>query len=124
MDQGKKKGTPGGAPIASQLNGNTPGSKTQWLAQILFDMIGKYDKPIKRPKNPSVDRAFRELIEYANNHGDVIINDGAGYYRPQRDDAFDEHCYNIYKAKELKKAKAIIAKFEAMDRAFYGGGNE
>ena len=117
----KKKGTPGGAPIP-QINGTTPGSKSQWLAQILFDMIGKYDKPIRRPKNPSVDRAFRSLIEEANKKGDCIINDGAGYYRPRRGDAFDEHCFDLYRAKELARAKALIDKLEAMTTAFYGGG--
>ena len=99
--------------------------KNQTLAQIWFEQIGDDGtKPLKRPKDPTVDREFRELIEYANNHGDVIINDGAGYYRPKRGDGFDEHCYNIYKAKELAKAKKIIKKIERMDAAFYGGGNE
>lgn len=83
-------------------------------------MIGKYDKPIKRPKNSSVDRAFREMISEANKNGDCIINDGAGYYRPVKGDGFDEHCYNIYKAKELARARDIIDKIEAMDKAFYG----
>lgn len=104
-----------------QINGNTPGGKNQQMAQMLFDMIGKYDRPIKRPKNPSVDRKLRMLIEHANNNGDYIINDGAGYYRPKRGDGFDEHCFNLYAAKELKKAKAIEDKIKSMRSAFYGG---
>ena len=120
MNSTYKKSTPGGAPISGQDYGTTPGSKNQWLAEIMFSMIGKYDKPIKRPKNSGVDRAFRRLIEYANTHGDCIINDGAGYYRPVRGDGFDEHCFNIYKAKELARAKAIIDKIDAMDKAYYG----
>ena len=104
-----------------QINGNTPGSKNQQMAQMLFDMIGKYDRPIKRPKNPSVDRMLRMIIEHANNNGDYIINDGAGYYRPKRGDGFDEHCFNLYAAKELKKAKAIEDKIASMRNAFYGG---
>lgn len=119
----KKKSTPGGAQFP-QNNGTTPGSKTQWLAEILFDMISTAETPIKRPKNSSIDRAFRGLIEEANNNGDCIINDGAGYYRPKRGDGFDEHCYELYKRKELKKARAIIDKFKAMDNAYYGGTND
>ena len=103
------------------INGNTPGGKNQQMAQMLFDMIGKYDRPIKRPVNPSVDRMLRMLIEHANNNGDYIINDGAGYYRPKRGDGFDEHCFNLYAAKELKKAKAIENKIASMRNAFYGG---
>ena len=103
------------------INGNTPGGKNQQMAQMLFDMIGKYDRPIKRPKNPSVDRMLRMIIEHANNNGDYIINDGAGYYRPKRGDGFDEHCFNLYAAKELKKAKAIEDKIASMRNAFYGG---
>lgn len=95
------------------------------LAEVMFDLIGKFDKPIRRPANPSADRAFRRLIEEANMSGkDCIINDGAGYYRPVRGDGFDEHCYEIYKAKELARAKTIIDKFKAMDKAFYGGGTD
>lgn len=124
MTSKNEKGTPEGAPISRQRNGTTPGSKAQWLAEILFDMIGKYDKPIRRPKNPSVDRKFRILISEANKKGDCIINDGAGYYRPKSGDGFDEHCYEIYRRKELARAKDIIEKIEAMDRAFYGGTNE
>ena len=93
------------------------------MAQMLLDMIGKYDRPIKRPKNPSVDRMLRMLIEHANNNGDYIINDGDGYYRPKRGDGFDEHCFNLYAAKELKKAKAIEDKIKSMKNAFYGGTN-
>ena len=109
--------------LQKQINGNTPGSKNQQMAQMLFDMIGKYDRPIKRPKNQSVDRMLRMLIEHANNNGDCIINDGDGYYRPKRGDGFDEHCFNLYAAKELKKAKAIEDKIKSMKNAFYGGTN-
>ena len=87
-------------------------------------MIGKYDRPIKRPSNPSIERAFRLKVEEANRNGDCIINDGAGYYRPKRGDGFDEHCFEIYKAKELARAKAIRDKIASMDRAFYGGTTE
>ena len=123
MNLTNKKSTPEGAPL-TQDNGTTFRSRTQWLAEILFEMIGKYNKPIKRPRDPSVDIAFRELIAAANKNGDCIINDGAGYYRPRRGNDIDEHCYEQYKAKELARAKDIIDKIKAMDEAFYGGTHE
>lgn len=112
--QHKKKGTPEGAPISS-TNGTTRVSRNQWLAEILFDMIGKYDKPIKRPKNPSVDRAFRQLIQEANMNGDCIINNGEGYYRPGKDDNVDLAEYLL---REQAKAREIMSKCVAMRQAY------
>lgn len=113
----KKKGTPSGAPIPKQDYGTTPEGKSE--AEMLFDRIGTKN-PVKRPKAPGVDRVFRQLIENANRNGDCIINDGAGYYRPRRNDGFDEHCFHIYKAKELARARAIIDKIEKMEKSYYG----
>ena len=114
MTNEKKKGTPEGAPI-SPNNGTTRVSRNQWLAEILFDMIGKYDKPIKRPKNPSVDRIFRQLIADANNNGDCIINNGEGYYRPGKDDFVQVADYLL---REQAKATEIIDKCIAMRQAY------
>ena len=114
----KKKSAPGGTPVCEQDYSTTPGRESE--AEMLFDMISTWDKPVRRPKNPSTDRRLRKLVEEANNSGDCIINDGAGYYRPRRDDLFDEHCFNIYKAKELARARAIIDKLEAMEKTYYG----
>ena len=123
MTNEKKKGTPGGAPIKDHIDFNTPGSKTQWLADILFNMIENDElmgKPIKRPLNRTVDRAFRKKVEKANREGDVVINIGDGYFRPDRNDESDEWAYRLYRAKELKRAKSIIDKIQSMDKAFYG----
>lgn len=119
MENLEKKSTPWGAPILKQDYGTTPGRKTQWLAQILFEMIDS-KRPIKRPKNAGVDRAFRALIEEANKKGDCIINNGSGYYRPDADNEIDEYAFRLYRAKELARARAIIDKLEAMEQAFYG----
>ena len=123
MTTEKKKGTPEGAPIKDQLDFSTPGSKTQWLADILFNMIEDDElmgKPIKRPLNRAVDRAFRKKVEKANREGSVIINIGDGYFRPDRNDESDEWAYRLYRSKELKRAKSIIDKIQSMDEAFYG----
>lgn len=112
--QYKKKGTPEDAPSQTP-NGTTKVSRNQWLAEILFDMIGKYDKPIKRPKNPSIDRAFRQLIAEANMNGDCIINLGEGYFRPGKDDFVDLAEYLL---KEQARAREIISKCVSMRQAY------
>ncbi len=114
MTSEKKKGTPEGAPISS-TNGTTRVNRNQWLAEILFDMIGKYDKPIKRPKNPAIDRAFRRLIQEANMNGDCIINLGEGYFRPGKDDFVDLAEYLL---KEQARATEIISKCVSMRQAY------
>lgn len=120
MTNEKKKGMPPGTPIPTKDYGTTPGSKAQWLAQILFEAMETIGKPMKRPKNPSVDRAFRQLIAEANKKGDCIINNGTGYYRPDADNEIDEYAYRLYRSKELARARDILNKIESMDKAFYG----
>lgn len=113
MTSEKKKGTPEGAP--SQHNyGTTPGVKNQILAQIWFEQIGDdSSKPLRRPKDPAVDRAFRQLIQHANNNGDCIINLGGGYYRPN-----DLVELSEYLLKEQARAREILNKCIAMRQAF------
>ena len=84
----KKEGTTGAVPQPLKLlNGTTPGSKVQWLAEFLLNNISDRDHPMKRPKDSSVDRYLRGLIQEKNAAGeDVIINNGEGYYRPGADD--------------------------------------
>ena len=104
------------------INGNTPGSKNQWLAEFLLNRIGDRAHPIKRPKAPGVDRELRGLISERNAAGeDVIINLGKGYFRAGPDDrtAFFEYC-----AKEKHRAKEIEKKADTMMSTYiakYGG---
>ena len=92
------------------------GSRSQWLAQILFDLIGNCDKPVRRPKNPSVDRALREMIaKSAIEHKALIINSGEGYYMPRAEDA---PAVREYIAKERSKAKAITERVDAIEEMF------
>ena len=123
MTNEKKKGTPEGAPI-NPTNGTTLGNDVQLLSEIWFDQIGKHSRPVKRPASQRVDRAFRRRVEEANLHGDCIINIGEGYFRPSPDDDEGLFAYGLYRARELKKAKAIIEKISAMDKAFIGGGTK
>ncbi len=114
-----EKGTPFGAPIPEQDYGTTPEEKSE--AEMLFDRINT-THPVKRPKAPSVDRAFRQLIENANRSGDCIIpsSSGSGYYRLDAEREIDEYAFRAYKAKELAKARAIIDKLDMMEKSFYG----
>ena len=104
------------------LNGNTPGSKNQWLAEFLLDNIGGRDHPLKRPKNPSLDRELRGLIAERNAAGeDIIINSGDGYYRAGPDDrtaVFDYWVKETHRAKEIKKK---VDTMMATYTAIYGG---
>jgi len=114
----KKKGTPFGAPIPTKDYGTTPEEKSE--AERLFDMINS-KRPVRRPKSPGVDRAFRQLIEHANRNGDCIIpsGNGKGYYRLNADNEIDEYAFHIYKSKELARSRAIIDKIEKMENSFY-----
>lgn len=114
-DLKNEKGTPFGAPIPTQDYGTTPEEKSE--AQMLFDRINE-KRPIPRPGKPGVDRGLRKLIEEANRTGDCIINNGSGYYRPNAENEIDEYAFHLYKAKELARARAIISKIEAMEKAF------
>lgn len=75
-------------------------------------------KPLPRPSDAGTDRAFRELVESANNNGDCIINVGSGYYRPLPGDEVDEKELHEYLAKELSRARKIQVKRLAMRTAF------
>lgn len=119
MTKNKKKSTPGGALIPKQDYSTTPGVKSE--AERLFGKINTKN-PVRRPKVPSVDRAFRQLIENANRNGDCIIpsSSGNGYYRLDADNEIDEYAFHIYKSKELARARAIIDKLDMMEKTFYG----
>ena len=112
--QHKKKGTPEGAPVPHNY-GTTSGVKNQILAQIWFEQIGDKSKPLRRPKDPVVDRAFRQLIQDANMNGDCIINNGEGYFRPGKDDNVDLAEYLL---KEQARAREIINKCISMRQAY------
>ena len=116
-----KKSTSGEAPIPKQDYGTTLGIDVQLLSEIWFDQIDRHSRPLKRPASQRVDRAFRRRVEEANLHGDCIINNGEGYFRPSPDDSEGRYAYALYRTRELKKAKAIIEKISAMDKAFIGG---
>ena len=109
-------------PNLKQINGNTPGSKNQWLAEFLLENIGDRDHPMKRPKNPSLDRELRGLISERNAAGeDIIINNGNGYFRPGAD---DRPAVREYWIKETHRAMEIKKKADMMMATYieiYGG---
>lgn len=86
--------------------------------KTLNDIPYGHREPLQRPADPIEDRALRRSIEFANNQGDCVINVGEGYYRPVPGDMVDEKELNEYLAKELHRARAILAKRLAMKNAF------
>ena len=77
-----------------------------------------HKNPLPRPSDASTDRAFRELVEDANNNGDCIINVGSGYYRPLPGDVVDAKELEQYLKKELSRARKIQLKRIRMRDAF------
>ena len=119
MKTKNKKGTPEGAPI-SQIKDTPPGSKNQWLAEFLIGPIGDREHPLKRPKNPTVDRALRALRAEKNAKGeDLVINLGEGYFRPNPD---DKPAFLEYYAKEKHRIKQMEKKLDTMFNTFISGG--
>lgn len=106
-------------PNQKLINGNTPGSKNQWLAEFLLEHIGDRDHPLKRPKDPSVDRVLRGLIAKRNAKGeDLVINLGEGYFRPSPD---DKPAFLEYYAKEKHRIKQTEKKLDTMFDTFISG---
>lgn len=100
-------------PNQKQINSTTPSEKSE--AEMLFDKIGTGKESALRVPNRFTD--FRALVAEANKNGDCIINTGGGYYRPGPDDE-PELMYYLYR--ELRRAKSINEKVDAMRETYYG----
>jgi hypothetical protein len=110
----KKKGAPEGTPISEQDNGTTPERKSH--AQMLFDSIRTGSEHALSISNRD-NREFRKLVAKANMSGDIIINNGHGYFRPGPD---DEDEVRHYIQAELHRAKEIEDKAYMIKDAYYG----
>lgn len=95
---------------------NQPNEWIKSKAQAVFDHIAKgWDKATKRPKNESIDRALRRLIEEANSSGEAcIINVGNGYYKVRKDNIRDRKEFVEYIATERARALKILHKCKMM----------
>lgn len=88
-------------------------SKTQMLAEILYNFIVDDGLTVKRPKNMSVDRELRDMIaESVVERKTLIINSGNGYYVPTIDDV---PSIREYAGKERARAKAIMERVDAVE---------
>lgn len=110
----KKKGAPEGTPISEQDNGTTPERKSH--AQMLFDRIRTGSENAISISNRD-NREFRRLVAKANKSGDIIINNGFGYFRPGPDDA--EQVRHYIQA-ELHRAQEIEDKAYMIKDAYFG----
>lgn len=115
MNNNKKMESTAEAALTSKklINDTTPCIKSE--AEKLFDRI-KTDR-VHALKVPNRNTDFRELVAEANRNGDCIINNGEGYYRPGPD---DEKELDRYLFRELRRAKAINEKVDAMRESYYG----
>ena len=88
-------------------------SKTQMLAEILYNFIVNDGMTVKRPKNMSIDRELRDMIaESVVERKALIINSGNGYYVPTIDDV---PSIRGYAGKERARAKAIMERVDAVE---------
>ena len=88
-------------------------SKTQMLAEVLYNFIVNDGMTVKRPKNMSVDRELRDMIaESVVERKALIINSGNGYYVPTIDDV---PSIREYAGKERARAKAIMERVDAVE---------
>ena len=66
----------------------------------------------------SIAKEFSDLVDIQNSKGDVIINLGDGYYRPNPlSDKGDEE-FNSYLAQEYEKVDAIIDRCVTMRNTY------
>lgn len=93
-------------------------------ADSYFSRIGEgHEHAIQRPSlhtdfGQDVDRALRDMVKFANENGDCIINVGHGYYRPIPGDLVDEMELKEYFAKDNSRADSIKLKIACMSEAF------
>lgn len=88
-------------------------------AESLFAQIGYgRENAMPRPLNASIDRHLRNLVTKANEHGDVIINVGNGYYRPRPWILAEKMEYEEYIAKDISRAMRVLQKKKKMQKSY------
>ena len=82
-------------------------------AEQLFSQIGDIKSPVKRPVDRNEDRTLRKLIHKAQESGDVIINNGDGYFRVDTNDPdqvmLARHYLNKRKSHIRRNAECVLA---------------
>ena len=87
------------------------------LSEIIFNKIG-YGKihALPRPTDQAIDRALRKKIEVSQSKGDIIINVGYGYYRPDLSVPEELAEYNAYIRQKKSKLRSEMITLEAMEK--------
>ena len=92
--------------------------KVDSMAEVFFKKIGiGKDTAVTRPIDPRVDRRFRKLIEEAQKAGEIIINTGEGYYRPNLENPVEYVDYLHYIAQKRSRIRAHLCTIAAMEKA-------
>ena len=84
--------------------------------QQAFKSIGIGENGLYPPK--SIAKEFSDLVNIQNSKGDVIINLGEGYYRPNPLSNKGDEEFNTYLTQEYERADAIVNKCIAMRNAY------
>lgn len=66
----------------------------------------------------SIEKEFANLVDVQNAKGDVIINLGEGYYRPNPLSNKGDEEFNTYLTQEYERADAIVNKCIAMRNTY------
>lgn len=66
----------------------------------------------------SIAKEFSDLVNIQNSKGDVIINLGEGYYRPNPLSNKGDEEFNAYLTQEYERADAIVNKCIAMRNTY------
>lgn len=84
----------------------------------LFIQIGSgKENALSRPQNPLRDRRLRKSIENAQGKGDIIINVGDGYYRPDLSNPVEAAEFRHYINQKRSRIRAQMKTITAMENA-------
>lgn len=72
---------------------------------------------VSRPRDPRSDRVLRKMIEEAQSNGDIIINLGDGYYRPDFSKPDEVQEYRHYIAQKESRITAHQKTINGMQKA-------
>ena len=87
-------------------------------SEEIFSQIGVgKNASVQRPQNVIDDRRLRKRIELAQANGDIIINVGRGYYRPDLNVPEEAEEFHHYINAKKSRIHAHLKTIKAMEKA-------
>lgn len=91
-------------------------SRQKCAGESLFKQIGTgKENAVTRPRNECEDRGLRKMVENAQAKGDIIINLGSGYYRPDLSNPEEIREYHHYIAQKRSRIRSHLKTITAME---------